>query len=109
MRVLGISGWASGIRYMDSGRPVQRVAVCGGSGGDYVSAAAQAGCDTLVTGEIRHHQWLEGKERGINLIEADHYCTESVVLPALSEMLLERFPYLPSHIAARQSQPSRGF
>ena len=99
----------SGMRYLDSGRPVHRVAVCGGSGGDYVSAAAEAGCDTLVTGEIRHHQWLEGKERGINLIEADHYCTEAVVLPALSEMLSKGFPDLLVQISAVENQPSRGF
>ena len=99
----------SGMRYLNSGRPVHRVAVCGGSGGDYVSAAAEAGCDTLVTGEIRHHQWLEGKERGINLIEADHYCTEAIVLPALSEMLLIGFPDLSVQISAVENQPSRGF
>ena len=99
----------SGMRYLDTGRSVQRVAVCGGSGGDYVSAAVSAGCDTLLTGEIRHHQWLEGRERGINLIEADHYCTEVIVLPAVADMLSKSFPELTVQISAVQSQPSRGY
>lgn len=99
----------SGMRYMDTGRPVHRVAVCGGSGGDLVSMAAECGCDTLVTGEIRHHQWLEGKALGINLIEADHYCTEVIVLPALKQMLTDGFPELSLHISEVQKQPSTGF
>ena len=73
----------SGMRYLDAGRQVCRVAVCGGSGGDLLAEAVAAGCDTLLTGEIRHHQWLDGRELGINLIEADHFCTENVVIPAL--------------------------
>lgn len=99
----------SGMRYFDAGRRVHRVAVCGGSGGDLVSAAAECGCDTLITGEIRHHQWLEGKALGINLIEADHYCTESVVLPALARIIEEGFPDLNLHVSCVQKQPSIGF
>jgi len=99
----------SGMRYLDAGKPVSQVAVCGGSGGDLVAAAADAGCDTLVTGEIRHHQWLEGKALGINLIEADHYCTEVVAMPALAEMIADGFPSLHLRISSVQSQPSRGY
>jgi len=99
----------SGMRYLDSGCPVHRVAVCGGSGGDLVSAAAAAGCDTLVTGEIRHHQWLEGRELGLNLIEADHYCTEAIVLPVLAKMVSEGFSDLEIHQSKVDCQPSRGY
>jgi len=99
----------SGMRYLDVGRPVSSVAVCGGSGGDLVSAAAAAGCDTLVTGEIRHHQWLEGRERGLNLIEADHYCTEAIVLPVLEHMLAEGFPMVEIQRSKIEGQPSRGY
>ena len=99
----------SGMRYLDSGCPVHRVAVCGGSGGDLVSAAAAAGCDTLVTGEIRHHQWLEGRELGLNLIEADHYCTEAIVLPVLAKMVSDGFSDLDIHQSKVDCQPSRGY
>lgn len=55
---------AEGVRYLDAGRPVRQIAFCGGAGGDIVEAAYAAGCDTVLTGEIRHHQWLNGRERG---------------------------------------------
>ena len=54
----------------DSGRPVQRVAVLGGSGGDDVLAALSAGADTYVTGEAPHHWLVDAPEMGLNLIAA---------------------------------------
>ena len=36
-------------------RRVHRVAVCGGSGADFVGAAAAARADVLVTGDLKYH------------------------------------------------------
>ena len=35
---------------------------------------------------------LLAKELGINLIDADHFCTENVVIPVLQEKLQRQFP-----------------
>ncbi len=64
-------------------RPVRRVAVVGGSGGNYIKEAKAANADVLVTGEIRHHQALEALSLGLGIIEAGHYETECVVLSPL--------------------------
>ncbi len=85
---------APGIRFWDAGRPVEKVAVVGGSGGSDLAAAAGCGCDTLVTGEIKYHQWLDGREMGLNLVEAGHFCTENPVLLPVSALLRTRFPDL---------------
>ena len=89
-RVLGVTD----IRFYDAKRPVGRIALCGGSGGEIIYEAAGRGCDTVLTGEIRHHQWLDGRELGLNLIEAGHFATENTVLPVLRGMLAEGFPDL---------------
>jgi dinuclear metal center YbgI/SA1388 family protein len=99
----------SGLRYQKGSGTVYRVAVCGGSGGDLLYEAAASGCDTLVTGEVRHHQWLDGKDLGINILEADHYCTETVVLPVLKELVEKTFPNLDVRITQLEKQPSQGF
>ncbi len=44
---------ANGLRYHDAGRPVKKLAVCGGSGGGEIELAYLAGCDTYVTAEIK--------------------------------------------------------
>ncbi len=84
----------NGLRYHDAGRSVNRLAVCGGSGGGELDLAAAAGCDTYVTADIKYHQFLEAKHLGLNLIDADHFCTENVVVPVLARWLLEAFPAL---------------
>lgn len=92
---------AGDIRYYDAGRPVDRIAICGGAGGDILYDAARLGCDTVLTGEIKHHQWLDGRELGLNLVEAGHFATENVVLPVLRDMLHEGFPDVNVRLSAR--------
>lgn len=80
-----------GLRYHDAGRPVQRIGVCGGAGGQDVFAAFEKGCDTYVTADIKYHQFLLAKELGLNLVDADHFCTENVIVPVLAERLSDKF------------------
>ena len=98
---------ASDLRFHDAKRPVERIAVCGGAGGDIIYYAVRMGCDTVLTGEIKHHQWLDGREMGLNLIEAGHFATENVVLTELADMLSEGFPGMEIILSA-QSSPTRG-
>jgi dinuclear metal center YbgI/SA1388 family protein len=55
---------------------IEKVAVVGGSGGDLLQAAKNAGAQALVTGEAKHHHHLAAKGSGILLIEAGHFETE---------------------------------
>ncbi|MDR2932161.1 MAG: Nif3-like dinuclear metal center hexameric protein, partial [Oscillospiraceae bacterium] len=48
-----------GLKYVDGGRDIKTVAVCGGGGTDYFSDAVKAGADAYVTGESKHHILLE--------------------------------------------------
>ena len=95
---------ANGLRYHDAKIPVKRVAVCGGSGGSMLGDAVARGCDTLVTADVKYDQFLFAREEGINLIDADHFCTENVVVPVLADMLGEAFPELDVHISKRHCQ-----
>ena len=90
----------NGVRYVSGGRPVHRIAVCGGSGGSMLELAAAAGCDTLVTADVKYDRFLTAKELGVNLIDADHFCTENVVVPRLQQSLKEHFPELTVTISS---------
>lgn len=72
---------------------IRRVAVCGGSGGDFIPDLAGV-ADAFVTGEVKHHQWLEADAAGLTLIEAGHYATEVPVVDTLCRWLGEAFPAL---------------
>lgn len=81
----------NGLRYHDAGRPVKRVAVLGGSGGGELRRATERKCDTFVTADIRYDVFLAAKEEGLNLIDADHFCTENVICSTLKRWLEEAF------------------
>ena len=81
----------NGLRYVSGGRDVSRIAVCGGSGGSMLELAYEAGCDTLVTADVKYDRFLTARELGVNLIDADHFCSENVVIPELAVALKQRF------------------
>ena len=97
------------IRYHCASGLVQRLAVCGGAGGHMVYEAPKYGCDTVLTGEIKHHQWIDGKESGLNLIDAGHHPTENVVIPVLCDMLRAGFPDIEICASAVQRPITSGF
>lgn len=82
----------AGVRFCDGGKPVNRVAVGGGSCGSMLAEAAAAGCDTFVTADVKYDQFLQAKAMGISLMDAGHFATENVVCPALAEYLAQSFP-----------------
>lgn len=98
-----------GLRYHDAGRPVHKVAVCGGSGGGELALACAAGCDTYVTADIKYDSFLEASHLSINLIDADHFCTENVVVPVLMNWLCEAFPALDVRVSRVHGQTAQFF
>jgi len=67
----------SGLRVSgDPGRSVGRVAVVPGSGSSYMGAAAGAGADVLVTGDIAHHRMLDAADAGLSVLDPGHLATE---------------------------------
>lgn len=83
---------ASGLRYYCAGKAVRKLAVMGGSGADEIILAAKQGCDTYVTADIKYHEFQLAQDLGINLIDADHFCTEDPVISDLTVKLQTAFP-----------------
>jgi putative NIF3 family GTP cyclohydrolase 1 type 2 len=75
------------VRIVDGGRPIETVACVPGSGASYIDAAANAGIDCLVTGDIKHHDALKASARGLSLVDVTHVATENATLDMLSEAL----------------------
>ena len=98
---------SNGLRYHDAGREVRRVAVCGGSGGGELELAVDAGCDTYVTADIKYDQFLRAAELGLNLIDADHFCTENVVVPVLRDYLSKTFARTEVSVSQVHAQTAR--
>ncbi len=90
-----------GLRYVNCGKPVCRVAVGGGACAGEMAQAADAGCDTFVTADVRYNQFWDAKAMGLNLIDAGHFHTENPVCPYLAEKLQEAFPDIEVKLSER--------
>ena len=81
-----------GLRYVDGGKPVKKVAVGGGACGDGWREALDAGCDTFVTSDIKYNQFWDAHDMGLNLIDAGHFYTENHAAVLLAEKIAAAFP-----------------
>lgn len=81
---------APDVRFVAGGKRVHRVCVYGGAGNHFILQAKAAGADTIVTSEIKHHQWLEAKNLDMTVIDAGHFSTENVVVKPLALLLKDK-------------------
>ncbi|HYO46217.1 MAG TPA: Nif3-like dinuclear metal center hexameric protein [Gemmatimonadota bacterium] len=73
------------------GDAIRRVAVVSGAAADLIPEAAAAGADAFVTGETSHTAFHQARERGVNVVFAGHYATETLGVRALGDHLAEKF------------------
>ena len=95
---------SNGLRYVSGGRPVKKLACCGGAGAVDMQKAFESGCDTYVTADLKYDHFLWARDVGLNLIDAYHFCTENVVVPVIKSALEARFPELEVFISKRHKQ-----
>ena len=76
---------------------VRKVGVCSGAASELLEAAAAAGCDLFVTGELAERAGELARELQITLIAAGHYATEVHGPSRLADELRLTFPSLSVH------------
>lgn len=94
-----------GLRIVDAGRPVRRVAVGGGACGSELLDAVDALCDTFVTADLKYNQFWDAHDLGVNIIDAGHFETENPVCKAIAAYLREKFPALEMLISEKHADP----
>jgi len=87
---------AASLRYAGAdGRPIERVAVCGGAGSDFIGTARRAGVDAYVTADVTYHEFFEVLDADgtpqMTLIDPGHYETEALTEALLQNWLQDRF------------------
>lgn len=70
---------------------IEKVAVFCGSFDDNISSALRHRADVLVTGDIKYHTAQDAVEAGICIIDAGHFATERIMIPALAEIIKRKF------------------
>jgi dinuclear metal center YbgI/SA1388 family protein len=75
----------------DGQRQIERAGFLTGSGYGALQEAVEAGCQALVTGDVRESTMAEARELGLSVIAAGHEATERLGVQALAAELAAKF------------------
>lgn len=73
------------------GRPIRRVALCGGSGAFLLGKAVASGADAFITGDVKYHEFFDVDGR-LLLADIGHYGSEQFTMRLIQRRLGELFP-----------------
>lgn len=90
------------------GRPVQRVAVCGGAGSFLLPEARRAGADALVTADFKYHEFFDA-EGDLVIADVGHFESEQYTIELLAEIVREKFPTFALHCTGVNTNPVHYF
>ena len=103
---------ASGVRVSgDFDQLVQRIAVCGGAGDSFISAAVAAQADVYVTSDLRHHPVQDAREQAyLNggapaLVDVAHWASEWLWLDIAAQQLAKQFPNVQFVVSQIRTDP----
>lgn len=98
------------VRLVDAGeRPVRKVAICSGSGAEFIQKAAFMGADVYVTGDVKYHEAQQAVELGMHVIDAGHFGTEYPVVEVLKTRLAEELAEAKGTVEVVADQSARDF
>lgn len=88
-----------------AGKPVKKVALCGGAGAFLMPIAKALGADCFISGEFHYHDYFESD--GMLLVEPGHYQSEQYTQDLLKDILQKAIPGLQIQITEINTNPTR--
>ena len=73
------------------GKPVRKIAVCGGAGSFLISSALGSGADFFITSDIKYHEFFDANDKMV-IVDIGHYESEQFTINLLQEFLEQKFP-----------------
>jgi len=81
-----------------TGRKIQKVALCGGSGSPFMPDALRQKVDAYLTADIKYHDFFV-PEGNILLVDGGHFETEQFTKELICELIRKKFPTFAAEIA----------
>lgn len=73
------------------GKPIQKVAVCGGAGSFLTKVAKSSGADCFVTADLKYHEFFDADGQ-LLLADIGHFESEQFTIDLLFDVLREKYP-----------------
>ncbi len=93
------------VKYTLPDKMIKKVALVGGSAGEYWTDAKAAGADLYLTGEASHHHSLDAMEENIAILVGGHWNTERPVLYHLENDLEKNIEGLEILVSQKDKDP----
>lgn len=86
------------------GKPIQKVALCGGSGAFLLQQAIGAGADLFISAEIKYHDYF-GNDDLILMADIGHYESEQYTKELFYSIIKDKFPTFALHFTEVNTNP----
>ena len=91
-----------------SGKPIERVAFCGGAGSFLLRNALAEKADIFITGDYKYHEFFDAEDR-IIIADIGHYESEQFTSDLLHGVLTKKFPKFAVHLTEVNTNPINYF
>lgn len=85
----------------DPALPVERVAVCSGSGGSLLPEFFNSGAQVYISGDLRYHDARDVEAENLGLIDIGHFASEHLIVEVLAGRLEKIVAQKSMHITVR--------
>lgn len=87
-----------------TGKPIQKVAVCGGAGSFLINKALGVGADAYITADLKYHEFFDANGR-LLLVDPGHFESEAGTIDLLYEILAGKFPTFAVFKTGQRTNP----
>ncbi|MEG0489286.1 MAG: Nif3-like dinuclear metal center hexameric protein [Acinetobacter sp.] len=70
---------------------IQKVGFCTGAAQDFITQAAEMGCDAFISGEVSERTFYEAQELDVHYFACGHHATERYGVQRLAKAISEQF------------------
>ncbi len=96
---------AKGVRYSKlTGKPVEKIALCGGSGASMINEAIASGAEAFITADVKYHNFFDA-DNGILLVDIGHFESEKFSTEILYDLIIKKFPKFAVRFSGTNTNP----
>jgi len=93
------------VKYTDlSGKPIKKVAVCGGAGGFLLNHAIAQKADIFITSDYKYHEFFDADGK-IIIADIGHFESEQFTIDLLFDILTNKFSNFAAHCTKVSTNP----
>lgn len=90
------------------GKPIKKVAVCGGSGAFLINSAKAAGADVYVSGDIKYHDYFL-TEKKLIIADIGHFESEQFTKEIFYDIIIKNNPTFAVRFSEKNVNPIKTF